>query len=81
MQKPIEKKTENELYPPFTITPHHPRPCRPNRRGGRQTKIARPTAMTPKLKKADRIKTITGTLAIEGNTLGIDVPKNVPKNV
>ena len=31
-----------------------------------------PSAITPKLRKANKIKTITGTLAIEGNTLGIE---------
>jgi len=34
--------------------------------------VLEPIAMTPKLRKANKIKTITGTLAIEGNTLGID---------
>jgi len=31
-----------------------------------------PTKITPKLRKANKIKTITGTLAIEGNSLGIE---------
>ena len=34
--------------------------------------VLEPTAMTPNLRKANKIKTITGTLAIEGNTLGIE---------
>lgn len=34
--------------------------------------VLAPTAITPKLRKANKIKTITGTLAIEGNTLGIE---------
>jgi len=34
--------------------------------------VLAPTAMTPKLRKDNKIKTITGTLAIEGNTLGIE---------
>jgi len=34
--------------------------------------VLAPTAITPTLRKANKIKTITGTLAIEGNTLGIE---------
>ena len=34
--------------------------------------VLAPIAITPKLRKANKIKTITGTLAIEGNTLGIE---------
>ncbi len=34
--------------------------------------ILAPTAISPTLRKANKIKTITGTLAIEGNTLGIE---------
>jgi len=34
--------------------------------------VLSPSAMTPKLRKENKIKTITGTLAIEGNTLGIE---------
>jgi len=34
--------------------------------------VLEPIAMTPNLRKANKIKTIIGTLAIEGNTLGIE---------
>lgn len=34
--------------------------------------VLAPIAITPTLRKANKIKTITGTLAIEGNTLGIE---------
>lgn len=34
--------------------------------------VLAPLAITPTLRKANKIKTITGTLAIEGNTLGIE---------
>jgi Fic family protein len=34
--------------------------------------ILSPTAISPTLRKANKIKTITGTLEIEGNTLGIE---------
>jgi len=34
--------------------------------------VLSPTAMTPTLRKANKIKTITGTLAIEGNTLSAE---------
>jgi len=34
--------------------------------------VLAPTAISPTLRKANKIKTITGTLEIEGNTLGIE---------
>jgi len=58
--------------PPFTITPTILDLVGEIGEAVGKLELLAPTAMTPKLRKANRIKTITGTLAIEGNTLGIE---------
>jgi len=58
--------------PPFTITPTILNLVSNISEAIGKLELLAPTAITPKLRKANKIKTITGTLAIEGNTLGIE---------
>ncbi len=58
--------------PPFTISPSILDLVSQISEAVGKLEVLAPTAMTPKLRKDNRIKTITGTLAIEGNTLGIE---------
>ncbi len=58
--------------PPFTITPTILDLVSQISEAIGKLELLAPTAITPKLRKANKIKTITGTLAIEGNTLGIE---------
>ena len=58
--------------PPFTITPTIIDLVSQISETIGKLELLAPTAITPKLRKANKIKTITGTLAIEGNTLGIE---------
>jgi len=57
--------------PPFTITPKILDLVSQISEAIGKLEILAPTAMSPILRKANKIKTITGTLEIEGNTLGI----------
>lgn len=58
--------------PPFTITPKILDLVSLISESVGKLEVLAPTAISPQLRKANKIKTITGTLAIEGNTLGID---------
>ena len=58
--------------PPFTITSKILDLVSLISEGVGKLEILAPSAMTPTLRKANKIKIITGTLAIEGNTLGIE---------
>jgi len=58
--------------PPFTITPKILDLASQISEVIGKLEILAPTAISPTLRKANKIKTITGTLAIEGNTLGIE---------
>ena len=58
--------------PPFTITPTILDLVSQISEAIGKLELLAPTAITPKLRKANKIKTIAGTLAIEGNTLGIE---------
>lgn len=58
--------------PPFTITPKILDLVSLISETLGKLEVLALTAMTPTLRKANKIKTITGTLAIEGNTLGIE---------
>ena len=58
--------------PPFTITPTIIDLLSKISEAIGKLELLAPTAISPKLRKANKIKTITGTLAIEGNTLGIE---------
>jgi len=58
--------------PPFTITPKILNLVSLISESVGKLEVLAPTAISPKLRKANKIRTITGTLAIEGNTLGID---------
>jgi len=61
-----------EYIPPFTITPKILNLISQISEIVGKLEILAPTAISPTLRKANKIKTITGTLAIEGNTLGIE---------
>ena len=58
--------------PPFTITPKILDLVSQISEAIGKLEILAPTAMSPILRKANKIKTITGTLEIEGNMLGIE---------
>ena len=58
--------------PPFTITPKILDLVSEISAIVAKLEILAPTVISPTLRKANKIKTITGTLAIEGNTLGIE---------
>ena len=58
--------------PPFTITPKILDLVSQISETVGKLEVLAPTAISPTLRKANKIKTITGTLEIEGNTLGIE---------
>ena len=58
--------------PPFTITPKILNLVSLISENIGKLEVLAPTSITPRLRKENKIKTITGTLAIEGNTLGIE---------
>ncbi len=58
--------------PPFTITPQILDLVSRISEAVGKLEILAPSSITPTLRKANKIKTITGTLEIEGNTLGIE---------
>ena len=58
--------------PPFSITPKMLNLVSLISENIGKLEVLAPTSITPNLRKANKIKTITGTLAIEGNTLGIE---------
>lgn len=58
--------------PPFTITPKILNLVSNISENIGKLEVLAPTSITPNLRKENKIKTITGTLAIEGNTLGIE---------
>lgn len=62
----------NNYVPPFNITPKVLNLVSLISEMIGKLEVLAPTAITPTLRKANKIKTITGTLAIEGNTLGIE---------
>ena len=58
--------------PPFTITPKILDLVSRISEAVGKLEVLAPSSITPTLRKANKIKTITGTLEIEGNTLGIE---------
>ena len=58
--------------PPYTITPKILDLVSHISETVGKLEVLAPTAISPTLRKTNRIKTITGTLEIEGNTLGIE---------
>lgn len=58
--------------PPFTITPKILNLVSLISEYIGKLEVTAPNSITPRLRKENKIKTITGTLAIEGNTLGIE---------
>ena len=58
--------------PPFTITPKILDLVSQISESVTKLEFLEPKNVTPMLRKANKIKTITGTLEIEGNTLGIE---------
>ena len=58
--------------PPFTITPKILDLVSQISETVGKLEVLAPTAISPTLCKANKIKTIAGTLEIEGNTLGIE---------
>jgi len=65
--------TNKEHYqPPYTITPKIVNLVSEISAEVAKLEILAPKVMTPTLRKNYKIKTITGTLEIEGNTLGIE---------
>ncbi len=58
--------------PPFTITPQILDLISRISEAVGKLEVLAPSSITPTLRKANKIKTITGTLEIEGNTLGIE---------
>jgi len=62
----------NNYTPPFTITPKILNLVSSITEIVTKLEILEPKSISPTLRKANKIKTITGTLSIEGNTLGIE---------
>lgn len=62
----------NIYRPPFTITPKILDLVSQISEAVTKLEFLEPRNITPMLRKANKIKTITGTLEIEGNTLGIE---------
>jgi len=62
----------NQYKPPFTITPKILNLVSQITEAVTKLEILEPESISPTLRKANKIKTITGTLEIEGNTLGIE---------
>ena len=58
--------------PPFIITPKILDFVSRISEAVGKLEVLAPSSITPTLRKANKIKTITGTLEIEGNTLGIE---------
>ncbi len=61
----------SQYEPPFTITPKVLDLVSQITESVTRLEILEPKSISPKLRKVNKIKTITGTLEIEGNTLGI----------
>lgn len=62
----------NTYQPPFTITPKILDLVSQISEAVTKLEFLEPQNITPMLRKANKIKTITGTLEIEGNTLGVE---------
>jgi len=62
----------NTYQPPFTITPKILDLVSQISEAVTKLEFLEPQNITPMLRKANKIKTITGTLQIEGNTLGVE---------
>ncbi len=65
-------KRKNKNKPPFTITSKILNLVSKISEAAARLEILEHQAITPTLRKVNKIKTITGTLEIEGNTLGIE---------
>ncbi len=65
-------KRKNQNKPPFTITSKILNLVSKISEAAARLEILEHQAITPTLRKVNKIKTITGTLEIEGNTLGIE---------
>jgi len=62
----------NEYKPPYTITSKILKLTAAISEAAGKLEALEPKIVTPKLRKKNRIRTITGTLEIEGNTLGFE---------
>jgi len=65
-------KQDNGYIPPFTITPKILSLVSEISEAVTRLEILEPSTISPTLRKVNKIKTITGTLEIEGNTLGVE---------